>query len=321
MAATTKPRSTAARAARGHDAVLEGAVELALTAAQQDAESASDVGEHLGVTVDAERFATHRFACTMRGYTGWYWSVSVSRVPRGRTATVCEVALLPGDGAMLAPSWLPWSERLRPGDVGTGDVLPFLADDPRLVPGYTPTGDEEEDRVAIEELALARVRVLGPQGRDEAAERWYRGTRGPTAPGAVAADAECASCGFLVPLQGALGQVFGVCANAWSPDDGKVVSLDHGCGAHSETDVPQHASDWPAPDPLIDELSIEVEPAPEAPQSEEPVAAEAPQSEEPVAAEAPQSEEPVAAEPVAAEAGAAEPSTEEPAPEETTPAP
>ncbi|MGC5166738.1 DUF3027 domain-containing protein [Luteimicrobium sp. DT211] len=285
MAATTKPRSTAARttrAARGHDAVLEGAVELALEAAQQDAESASDVGEHLGVSVDADRFATHRFACTMRGYTGWYWSVSVSRVPRGRTATVCEVALLPGDGALLAPAWLPWSERLRPGDVGTGDVLPFLADDPRLVPGYTPReggAEDEEGRVAIEELALARARVLGPQGRDEAAERWYRGTRGPTTPGAVAADAECGSCGFLVPLQGALGQVFGVCANAWSPDDGKVVSLDHGCGAHSETDVPKHASDWPAADPLIDELSIDVEAA------SEPPAAQAPAENEPAAPE------------------------------------
>ncbi|GMA24719.1 hypothetical protein GCM10025864_24780 [Luteimicrobium album] len=264
--------------------MLEGAVELARTAAEQDAESASDVGEHLGVSIDADRFATHRFACTMRGYAGWHWSVSVSRIPRSRTATVCEVALLPGDGALLPPAWLPWSERLRPGDVGTGDVLPFLADDPRLVAGYTPTGDEEEDRVAIDELALARVRILGPQGRDEAAERWYRGTRGPTAPGAVAADAECASCGFLVPLQGSLGQLFGVCANAWSPDDGKVVSLDHGCGAHSETDVPQHASDWPAPDPLIDELRIEVERAPEEPASEEPAAAasalEAPSSEE-----------------------------------------
>ena len=275
MAPTTKPRAAAGRAtraARGRDAVLEGAVELARTAAQQDAESASDVGEHLGVSLDAERFATHRFACTMRGYTGWHWSVTVSRVPRSRTATVCEVALLPGDGALLPPAWLPWSERLRPGDVGPGDVLPFLADDPRLVPGYTPTdegAEDDEGRVAIEELALARARVLGPQGRDEAAERWYRGTRGPTAPGAVAADAECGSCGFLVPLQGSLGQLFGVCANAWSPDDGKVVSLDHGCGAHSETDVAQHASDWPAPDPLIDELRIEVERAPDASSSAE----------------------------------------------------
>ncbi len=54
-----------------------------------------------------------------------------------------------------------------------------------------------------------------------------------------------------------MGQLFGVCANEWSPDDGKVVSLDHGCGAHSETDVEAHSTDWPAPAPLIDENEVE----------------------------------------------------------------
>ncbi|MHA7618827.1 DUF3027 domain-containing protein [Cellulosimicrobium cellulans] len=255
-AAEERVRGVSARAAR--DAVLTGAVELARAAAQEVAESPEDVGEHLGTVAEADRLISHRFACTMRGYRGWHWTVTLARVPRGRTATVCEVELLPGDGALLAPSWLPWSERLRPGDVGPGDVLPFRADDPRLEPGYVPTGDEEQDAVAIEELALARARVLSPQGRDEAAERWYRGSRGPTTRGAVAAAADCGSCGFLVPLQGSLGQVFGVCANEWSPDDGKVVSLDHGCGAHSETDVEPQRSEWPDPDPLVDELHVEI---------------------------------------------------------------
>src|SRR6187549_3056828 len=113
----------------------------------------------------------------------------------------------------------PWSERIRPGDIGPGDVLPFKADDPRLEPGWTPTGDPELDDVAIDELALARVRVLSPEGRDEAAERWYRGPHGPTSAGSLASAAACGSCGFLVPLQGSLGTVFGVCANQWSPDD------------------------------------------------------------------------------------------------------
>ena len=249
-------RRVSARAAK--DAVLTGAVDLARAAAEQVAERAGDVGEHLGTVVEDERLISHQFACTMLGYRGWRWTVTLARVPRGRTATVCEVELLPGDGSILAPEWLPWSERLRPGDIGAGDVLPFQPDDPRLVPGYVPTGDEEQDAVAIEELALARARVLSPEGRDEAAERWYRGTRGPTAPGAVASSAECGSCGFLVLLKGSLGQVFGVCANAWSPDDGKVVSLDHGCGAHSETDVEPHPTDWPAADPLIDEMDVEI---------------------------------------------------------------
>ncbi|MGO1288617.1 MAG: DUF3027 domain-containing protein [Cellulosimicrobium funkei] len=255
-AAEERVRGVSARAAR--DAVLTGAVELARAAAQEVAESPEDVGEHLGTVAEADRLISHRFACTMRGYRGWHWTVTLARVPRGRTATVCEVELLPGDGALLAPSWLPWSERLRPGDVGPGDLLPFRPDDPRLEPGYVPTGDEEQDAVAIEELALARARVLSPQGRDEAAERWYRGSRGPTTRGAVAAAADCGSCGFLVPLQGSLGQVFGVCANEWSPDDGKVVSLDHGCGAHSETDVEPQRSEWPDPDPLVDELHVEI---------------------------------------------------------------
>jgi hypothetical protein len=255
-AAEERVRGVSARAAR--DVVLTGATDLARAAAEEVAERPEDVGEHLGTVAEADRLISHRFACTMRGYAGWHWTVTLARVPRGRAATVCEVELLPGDGALLAPAWLPWSERLRPGDVGPGDVLPFRADDPRLEPGYVPTGDEEQDAVAIEELALARARVLSPQGRDEAAERWYRGSRGPTARGAVASAAECGSCGFLVPLQGALGQVFGVCANAWSPDDGKVVSLDHGCGAHSETDVEPQASDWPDADPLVDELHVEI---------------------------------------------------------------
>jgi hypothetical protein len=229
--------------------------------------------------IEEECTGNGALACLARGYRGWEWTVTVARVPRGRTATVCEAELLPGDDAILGKAWVPWSDRLRPGDIGAGDVLPFRADDPRLVPGWTPTGDPELDEVAIDELALARVRVLSPLGRDEAADRWYRGAHGPTPAGALASSAACASCGFLVPLQGSLGQLFGVCANEWSPDDGKVVSLDHGCGAHSETDVPQHASDWPAPDPLIDELRIEVERAPEAPASEA-TPDEAPSSEE-----------------------------------------
>ncbi|WP_081681087.1 DUF3027 domain-containing protein [Cellulomonas sp. URHD0024] len=247
-------------AAATKDAVLGSAVDLAREVAIELAENAADVGEYLGLVVEGERLISHRFASTARGYRGWEWTVTVARVPRGRTATVCEAELLPGPDAVLGEAWLPWSERIRPGDIGPGDVLPFRADDPRLEPGWTPTGDPEQDSVAIDELALARVRVLSPQGRDEAAERWYRGPHGPTSAGAVSSAAACHSCGFLIPLQGSLGTVFGVCANEWSPDDGMVVSLDHGCGAHSETDVEAAPTEWPLPDPLIDELKLELVP-------------------------------------------------------------
>jgi hypothetical protein len=56
--------------------------------------------------------------------------------------TVCEAALLPGSGALLAPAWVPWSERVRPGDVGVGDLLPASRDDERLVPAVSLAGDD-----------------------------------------------------------------------------------------------------------------------------------------------------------------------------------
>lgn len=250
------------------DAVLGAAVELAREAAGEIAEHPADVGEHLGYTVYADRLVAHQFACTARGYRGWAWTVTLSRVPRARTATVCEAVLLPGDDAILAPDWLPWDERVRPGDIGPGDVLPFRADDPRLEPGWTPTGDPELDEVAIDELALARARVLSPVGLTEAAERWYRGRQGPATAGSVASAEGCLTCGFLVPLQGRLGTVFGVCANEWSPDDGKIVALEHGCGAHSQTDVEARPSEWPEPLPSAEVLDVEVTAPAPAPQPE-----------------------------------------------------
>lgn len=250
---------TATRPARVRkDTFLLDAVDVALAAAQTVADRPNHVGDHEHAVTVAERFVEHRFACTMPGYRGWHWTVTLARIPRSRKATVCEVELLPGSDALLAPEWLPWSERLRPGDIGPGDVLPFKADDPRLEPGFTPTGDETVDSVAIEELALARTRVLSQDGISEAAQRWYDSDAGPRSAGAIASTADCMSCGFLVPLQGSLGQVFGVCANPWSPDDGRVVALEHGCGAHSETDVDAHGSDWPDKDHVIDENRLDL---------------------------------------------------------------
>ena len=68
----------------------------------------------------------------------------------------------------------------------------------------------------------------------------------------MAASKPCRTCGFLVPVSGPLGGLFGVCANGMAPDDGRVVALDHGCGAHSEVAVPGRARDWGAPDLVYD---------------------------------------------------------------------
>ena len=220
------------------DAVCRDAVELARAAALEV--GPGQVGEHLGVVAEEERVATHRFECTAAGYPGWEWVVTVARAARARTATVDEVVLLPGAESLLAPPWVPWSQRLAPGDLGVGDVLPTEEDDPRLSPGWSglddlaAAADEPGLRPTGWELGTGRRRVLSAEGRDEAAERWITGETGPQSPMARSAPGTCGGCGFLLPMGGPVGTAFGVCANVMSPADGRVVSLAFGCGAHSE---------------------------------------------------------------------------------------
>jgi hypothetical protein len=192
---------------------------------------------------------------------------------------------------------VPWTERLRPGDLGVGDLLPTDEDDPRLEPGWNAledieaevsefagdaedgaddgAGDETGDGAGDEtgdggddgwvdadailavslELDLMRPRVLSPIGLDDAIDRWEAGEHGPDAPIAQTAPAQCATCGFRVPVRGSLGHAFGICANEISPSDGHVVSLAHGCGAHSEAVVVPAMAE--RPEPVIDEVGFE----------------------------------------------------------------
>jgi len=218
----------------------------------------TDVGAHLGHVAEDERVVTHLFECRRAGYRGWRWSVTVVRAPRQKTVTVDEVVLLPGDDAIVSPVWLPWRERIQPGDLGPGDLLPPDEDDPRLVPGFT-AGDEVIDdqsvREVSDEIGLGRPRVLSPEGRELAAQRWYDGSHGPDAPIAQSAPGKCGDCGFLTRLAGPLSQLFGVCANAYANDDGRVVSFDHGCGAHSEAQLHQRNLPQPLPEPVLDTLT------------------------------------------------------------------
>jgi hypothetical protein len=225
-------RTAAIRAAR-LDQVCAEAVDLARSAITEV--DASDVGEHLEAVAEADRVVTHFFDCHLAGYRGWRWAVTVTRVPRSKQVTVCETVLLPGPDAMLAPGWVPWEERLQPGDLGVGDLLPTPPDDDRLAPGYMLSDDPAVEEVSWE-LGLGRSRVMSREGRGETAQRWYDGEHGPDAPISTGAPrtARCGSCGFYLPLAGALRQAFGVCGNLYAPDDGRAVSVDHGCGAHSE---------------------------------------------------------------------------------------
>ena len=232
------------------DEILAGAVEFARAAAVETAGDAALVGDHQGaapepVVPETGEVApevigavlTHTFASKLPGYVGWHWAVTLARFPGEDAVTVDEVVLLPGEQALLAPAWVPWHERLRPGDLSVGDVLPSTEDDPRLVPAYTAdddSADDPEGSVVASELGLGRERVMSREGRRDAAGRWAAGEFGPASSMARHAPGPCVTCGFFLPLAGSLRTMLGVCGNAYAPADGRAVTVDYGCGAHSQ---------------------------------------------------------------------------------------
>jgi hypothetical protein len=288
---------------RTPDRLCAEAVDVAL-AVTEEAAGPHAVGEHLGVVAEGDRVVTHFFACKEPAYRGWQWATTLTRASRAKVVTIDETVLLPGRDAVLAPEWVPWSDRLRPGDMGPGDLLPTEADDLRLeqgwagVPAEEPGADEGEaeaegeapqagaaaattgtqaepepepgaERVTpppavatigavAEQLGMGRKRVLSRYGLHTAADRWEE-EFGPKSAMAQAAPANCASCGFLVPISGSLRQAFGVCANEFSPADGRMVSLGYGCGGHSEAAVMPRP---PQPAPMVLDDLHDTEPLP-----------------------------------------------------------
>ncbi|MQS03104.1 DUF3027 domain-containing protein, partial [Streptomyces alkaliterrae] len=137
---------------RTPDRLCAEAVELAREAAEEAAWPGKP-GDYLGATADDDRVVTHFFECHDPGYRGWRWAVTVARASRARTVTLDETVLLPGPGSLLPPEWVPWSERLRPGDLGPGDLLPTEPEDLRLEPGYTGEDEPPPNSVLADERA------------------------------------------------------------------------------------------------------------------------------------------------------------------------
>jgi hypothetical protein len=68
------------------------------------------VGDFLTQIEEEENVYTFLFAAKMKGYVGWAWSVSL--FAGDEDTTVSEVNLMPGEESLVAPDWVPWSERL-----------------------------------------------------------------------------------------------------------------------------------------------------------------------------------------------------------------
>ena len=254
--------------------------------ALQAAENPDIVGEFVEVRGLCDNVSDFRFDCLKRGYEGWQWSVTLYHDEERDIWTVDETSLLPTSRALLAPAWIPWKDRLKPKDIAVTDALGTEPADPRLEPGYqadaetkstisrkssSDSGDHQTEsepherttpadiEQAVDSMLLSRRHVLTALGRDQASERWYQGQHGPKSLSTRVAEGNtCSTCGFFVPLRGDLGAMFGVCANLWSPDDGRAVSIDHGCGEHSEIDPPPTPQLWVQSEPALDDMHIDV---------------------------------------------------------------
>lgn len=241
----------------GENRSMSSSVHVARTVLEESIDK-SEFGEHISSNDDGNGLRSEVFACSLPGYRGWNWTVSLSDFDG--SFTVNDVVLLPSNEALLAPAWTPYRERVEPADLGPGDVLPPDADDVRLVPAWS-AGDGDGtgvvDRHFAREIGLGREWVLSIEGREDAADRWYDGDQGPDTAIAKQAPGKCQSCGFLVSLAGDLADRFGVCANRTSPADGKVVALNHGCGAHSGTRPKRSDSAKIVPDAIYDTVSVD----------------------------------------------------------------
>lgn len=244
-------------------AELLDAVEFARSAAREEAvergydPAAGAVGEYAGAQPEDDASVSHLFDADVPGYRGWRWEVTVAAAGEEFPVTVSEVVLRPGPGALVAKEWVPWDRRVRPGDLGIGDIFPTEDTDERLVPGYLASDDPAVEDVT-REAGLGRVRVMSRLGRLQAATRWRAGEFGPRSDMARSAPEPCGTCGFYLPVGGSLSAVFGVCGNDISPADGHVVNVEYGCGAHSEIEIAQSAS-IPVADLVYDDSLLDIE--------------------------------------------------------------
>ncbi|SEE73205.1 Protein of unknown function [Arthrobacter alpinus] len=149
------------------DAFLAAEVTAARTAVLTIA-AGEEIGKHVGVRSEGVRCATHLFESNKPGYRGWVWFATLSRISRGKEATVNEVGMLPTEDSVLAPAWVPWSERVRPEDQQAADEAANhgVHGDSNAQESAQEEPDGEDDDAADTDLTAGAAEL--PQGEESA---------------------------------------------------------------------------------------------------------------------------------------------------------
>ncbi|MFF2275291.1 DUF3027 domain-containing protein [Agromyces sp. NPDC058126] len=134
------------------DEALLASVDLARRALLE-ATAPETVGSVIGHIVEGEHVLSLLFASDLAGYPGWRWSVTIARVDDAEP-TVLETELMPGEQALLAPEWVPWSERLaeyRAAQQAAAELAAAAGDDEADEFEEEPDEDDDLDGEADED--------------------------------------------------------------------------------------------------------------------------------------------------------------------------
>ena len=243
-------------------------VEIAREAAVQTAEDPQAVGDFLRREDLGDGVYDFRFDSGLKGYEHWEWAVTLYHDAELGEWTVNEAALLPTKRSLVAPQWVPFRDRLPRRARGSRDSQED--DGQETEPGIAeaeagqemrdrdgnlldPADSDEDVAEAINRFYLLRRRVPSPKGLQDTAQRWDDG-RSHSSRG----DSDCVRDAFVVPLEGILGRMYGVCTNRHCRYDGKVVPLDHTCADPDGIDDDALRGMWPENSPLVDSEHIDV---------------------------------------------------------------
>lgn len=110
------------------------------------------VGNFVELIEEEEAVYTYLFESKQKGYVGWRWSVTVFDSVDG--PTVSEVLLMPGPDSLVAPNWVPWSERLADWKALQAELERQAAEEAAL---SAEDGDDEPDEDDLDEDDASEV--------------------------------------------------------------------------------------------------------------------------------------------------------------------
>lgn len=123
-------------------------------AAAVEAAPRNGVGSIVDTIDEGDGVTTFLFEAKLKGYVGWRWSITVFEQADSAVATVSEVLLMPGPDSLVAPDWVPWSERLADYKALQAELEAQAALDAAEAEDADDDDDEDDDDLDESEEAV-----------------------------------------------------------------------------------------------------------------------------------------------------------------------